>query len=143
MKAEEMSGIKEADVNAGNEQRQDTFIGESHPRDGREWDAQCARCGSSLDWHQCDVCGGEGITGLGELYEEDPLWYDMYDYKACHQCGGQASWPYCISSPDWCEAHPLRGREKTKSGTPEWFVIRREASRPKAADSVQKRNEKI
>lgn len=106
-------------------QGQMTFIGSNHPRDGREWDAQCARCGSSLDWHQCDVCEGGGITGPGELYEQAPLWYDPEDFDLCHHCHGESSWPYCLSSREWCNANPIKGREEIKSGTPEWFAIKR------------------
>lgn len=101
----------------------DTFIGSDHPNDGRAWDCQCARCGSSLEWHQCGACGGEGITAPGELYESDPLWYSPDDYENCHQCDGEASWPICCSSKEWCEAHPIIGREGMESGTPEWFTV--------------------
>lgn len=100
-----------------------TVIGNDPPRDGRDWECQCARCGSSLDWISCEACGGEGITGPGELYEDDPLWYDVDDYEPCHQCGGQASWPSCLSGPEWCNANPLSGREAVKRDTPEWFVV--------------------
>lgn len=27
-----------------------TFIGLDHPNDGRHWDCNCARCGSSIEW---------------------------------------------------------------------------------------------
>ena len=102
-----------------------SVVGASHPQDGREWDCQCARCGSSLEWHECSACGGEGITGPGELYEQDPLWYDQDDYETCHQCGGEASFPSCLSSEEWCKNHPIKGRENIDSGTPEWFVVNR------------------
>lgn len=105
-----------------------SVVGASHPQDGREWDCQCARCGSSLEWHECSACGGEGITGPGELYEQDPLWYDMDDYETCHQCGGEASFQSCLSSEEWCKTHPLKGRENIESGTPEWFVVNRSNS---------------
>jgi hypothetical protein len=101
----------------------DTFIGDNHPQDGRQWDCQCARCGSSLEWEPCGACGGEGITAPGELYELDPLWYSPDDYSECHQCGGDAAYQFCVSSPEWCEAHPIIGRESIASGTPEWFAI--------------------
>ena len=101
------------------------LLGENPPQDGKEYDCQCARCGSSVEWEQCGACGGEGITGPGELYEQDPLWYDPDDYETCHQCGGEASFPSCISSDEWCKAHPKKGREEIESGTPEWFVVNR------------------
>lgn len=101
----------------------DRLIGESHPQDGRDWDCQCARCGSSMDSELCGSCGGDGITGPGELYEEDPLWYDPDDYENCHQCGGQGAWMLCISSPKYCQTHPLPGRGKIQRHTPEWFTF--------------------
>jgi hypothetical protein len=100
-----------------------THIGPDHPQDGRRWDCQCARCGSDLDWETCGACGGHGITGPGELYEEDPLWYDEDDVEPCHQCGGEGSRPICMSGAEWCEAHPLPGREGIKRGDVEWFTF--------------------
>ena len=104
----------------------DTFIGRDHPHDGRRWDCQCARCGSELAWEECSACEGEGMTAPGQLYEEDPLWYDPDDAEPCHQCGGEAAFPSCMSSPAWCEAHPIIGREGIARSTPEWFVIQHE-----------------
>lgn len=87
----------------------ESFIADNPPSDGRDWDCQCARCGSSVHWETCGACGGEGITAPGELYEEDPLWY--------------AAWGICMSSPEWCEAHPLTGRDAVKRGAIEWFTF--------------------
>lgn len=98
-------------------------FGDNPPHDGRHWDAQCARCGSDLDWEECNDCGGEGRTAPGELHEEDPLWYDPGDTRPCYSCGGKASWPWCLSSPEWCNANPLKGREAVERNTPEWFVV--------------------
>jgi hypothetical protein len=89
---------------------------------------QCARCGSSVSWVDCSACGGEGCTAPGELYEEDPLWYDEDDTKPCHQCGGAASWPVCLSDAAWCEANPLPGRAGVKRGEVETFTIERSPS---------------
>jgi len=103
-----------------------TFIGafpQAQVLTGRRWDCQCARCGSSLYWEQCGRCGGEGITAPGELFEEDPLWYDQEAYEACHQCDGEGSWPLCCSGYDWCLFNPLPGRIEIPSGTPEWFEV--------------------
>lgn len=99
------------------------LFGELPPRDGKQYDCQCARCGSSIEWEQCCACGGEGITGPGELYEEDPLWYDIDDYEPCHECDGHGSWGVCLSSPEWCNANPLPRREDVKRGTIEWYLI--------------------
>lgn len=108
----------------------DTFIGDNHPQDGRQWDCQCARCGSSMSHESCGACGGDGITGPGELHEQDPLWYDEDDYESCHQCDGEGGWMFCLSTPEWCEANPLTGREQTPRNTVEWFALepKREAT---------------
>lgn len=100
-----------------------SVIANDPPSDGRSWDVQCARCGSSIYFEVCGACDGEGITGPGELHEEDPLWYDPDDFEPCRQCGGEASWGICMSAPDWCEAHPLDGRNAIKRGQLEWFTF--------------------
>jgi hypothetical protein len=92
-------------------------------RDGREWDCQCARCGSSVDFEMCEYCGGEGWTEPGDLYSENPLWYDEDEVAPCHVCNGACSFPHCCSSLGWCEANPLPGREDVNPGTVEWFPI--------------------
>lgn len=93
------------------------------PQDGREWDCQCARCGSSLTWEACSECGGEGRTAPGELHEQDPLWYHPGDTEVCGGCGGDGGNYFCLSSAEWCEAHPMEGREAMESGRAEWFCI--------------------
>lgn len=98
-------------------------IGDKPPNDGREWECQCARCGSSVEWERCGSCGGDGITGPGELYEQDPLWYSPEDYENCHQCDGESSWAFCCSGAEWCEANPIPGREAIKRGEIEWFTF--------------------
>lgn len=100
-----------------------TIIGHHHPQDDQEWDCQCARCGSSLGFASCDSCAGEGWTAPGELFEENPLWYDEEDTMPCPSCYGFGGWHFCLSSPEWCQANPLPGREEEPSGRPEWFVI--------------------
>ncbi len=97
-----------------------TIIADNPPSDGKQYDCQCARCGSSVDFEPCGACGGDGQTQPGELYEEDPLWYDMDSTAPCHQCGGQGS----LSSPEYCESHPLPGREAIKRDSIEWFEVR-------------------
>jgi len=101
----------------------ESHLGENPPFDGRRWECQCARCGSSLDWVNCEACGGDGCTEHGELHEQDPLWYDEDDTEPCHQCGGRASFPDCMSSEEWCQANPMPGRESTERHTPEWFTF--------------------
>lgn len=85
-------------------------------------ECQCARCGSSMYREDCDGCGGTGYDGhdCGEdtcccAYPDDNL--------PCDMCSGAGGWWVCMSSPDWCEAHPLPGREATKRHTVEWFEV--------------------
>jgi hypothetical protein len=105
-----------------------TIIAKDPPNDGRDWHCQCARCGSSMESTSCGACGGEGITGPGELYEQDPLWYDEDDYDSCHQCDGEGAWWFCISTFDWCNANPMPGRIEIPPSTPEWYTLERKAS---------------
>ena len=50
-------------------------------------DAQCARCGSSVTHIEDDSLDGSGFTG-----------------------------DVCLSEADWCDAHPLPGRENQAGG---------------------------
>ena len=83
---------------------------------------QCGRCGSSITWEDCQNCGGEGVTShdCGEdccccAYPEDNV--------VCDICGGKGAFPVCLSSCEWCQAHPLPGRENVERSTPEEFEI--------------------
>ena len=84
---------------------------ETYP--GQE-DAQCARCGSSVSYARCSECGDEGVThhDCGEdscccLYPEDNV--------VCEACDGAGGSLHCISPPEWCQAHPMAGREEIPS----------------------------
>jgi hypothetical protein len=100
--------------------KETSVIAKRAPRDGREWDCQCARCGSSCDWYDCSECGGEG--GF-DGYEEDPNWYAPGETVPCHLCHGSGGGQWCISSEEWCNAHPMSGREQVKRGAIEWFTF--------------------
>ena len=100
----------------------DARFGNSPPQDGREWENQCARCGSSVNWVECEQCGGEGVDGhdCGEdccccAYPEDNI--------RCDICGGQGGWYQCLAAEPWCDGHPIQGRENVKRGTVEWFPL--------------------
>ena len=87
---------------------------------GQEIDCQCARCGSSCDYQDCDNCD-DGADGhdCGEdvcvcLYPEENV--------ACQYCDGNGGWHRCLSSPEFCESNPLPGREDVQRGKIEWFT---------------------
>ena len=93
----------------------DNVIQPLPPRDGRDWDCQCARCGSSCDAQGCDECGNDGW-----VWEED----DEERLRECPECLGNPVIYRCLSSPEWCEANPVEGRENVPRGKIEWFVVR-------------------
>lgn len=79
--------------------------------DGREEEeVQCARCGSSAGWVVCWDCGG-----LGGHDVDDPDWDADEVWETCETCHGKTGEHHCLSSPEWCEAHPLPGRESIES----------------------------
>ena len=86
---------------------------------GKEIDCQCARCGSSCEWVDCWNGCEEGYLNNHDL---DPLWYhDEYD-QPCDVCECRGGWHVCISGDEWCQAHPLTGREAVNRGEIEWFT---------------------
>lgn len=71
-------------------------------------ECQCARCGSSVEFLKCYNCGGEG-----EFDDtDDENWPVFRNCDACHGTGGDL---HCLSTPAWCTAHPLPGRESIES----------------------------
>lgn len=96
----------------------DSLIGPHPPSDGREWDCQCARCGSSCEPYDCANCGGEG-----EIEDED--WQFEGEYHRCDWCRGTGGGWECCAAKEWCDANPQPGRESFQRGKIEWFVIRR------------------
>lgn len=102
----------------------DTVIAARPPDDGREWDCQCARCGSSVVYDDCYHCGGGGVVSPDDWDAEDG-WDGEEDEENCTECGGLGGFPCCISDADWCEARPRPGREQTERGKVEWYVVER------------------
>ena len=92
-----------------------TVIAPHPPADGRKWGNQCARCGSSMDFQECDQCAGEGY----DVFEEDG---DERDTD-CEACNGRGGWWTCLSSPGWCNEHPNAGRENVQRGEIEWYTF--------------------
>lgn len=75
---------------------------------------QCARCGSSADWVDCYNCGGEGELGsdcIDDLCHGGECIHGDSGQLRCDICRGKGGWWRCISSRDWCTAHPMSGRE--------------------------------
>ena len=71
------------------------FIGE-HPL------PEMYRAGLEIDC-QCARCGSS-VDSQPSDYDEAEVWHR------------------CMSSPEWCEANPLPGRELVKRGEIEWFT---------------------
>ena len=100
----------------------DNVIQPLPPRDGRDWDCQCARCGSSCESDGCYTCGNDGFVDAGDCELEES--YGDIDFIECPDCDGNPVVYRCLSSPEWCEANPVEGRENVPRGKIEWFVVR-------------------
>lgn len=70
---------------------------------------QCARCGSSVSWEDCQAC-----PMFGSFDEPDPH---------CPNCEGSGRVASCLSSYEWCQANPLPGCEDIDRHTVEWFTV--------------------
>lgn len=81
----------------------------------------CGRCGSSLEFRECGNCD-DGYVGH-DCGEDCCCCADPEDNVACEICHGNGTIAHCLSSPEWCEAHPLPGQEKTKRSTVVSFTI--------------------
>lgn len=112
-----------------------SVIADWPPRDGQEWDCQCARCGSSVDdGESCWQCFGEGDLGsacIDDLcYGNEECIHGDSEVITCDICGGRGVLPpTCLSGAEWCEAHPMPGRDATPRGSLEWFVVERAGPR--------------
>lgn len=85
---------------------------------GLEIDCQCARCGSSMDFHRCEEWNCD--DGVVDSDDDD---YELAR-RPCGTCRGRGGWHRCLSSPEWCEANPLPGREQVRRGKIEWFCVK-------------------
>lgn len=92
------------------------------PVPGYEWDCQCARCGSSVDWEPCDECE-DGYDGH-DCGEDTCCCLDPEENVVCQYCHGRCGRHRCMSSPEWCEANPLEFRDQFERGAIEWFAIK-------------------
>lgn len=73
-------------------------------------DDWCGRCGSSVLHELCGTC--EATGGLETAFGPgDP---------SCPTCRGSGWMRSCLSSPAWCEAHPLPGcADRPRHSAPE------------------------
>lgn len=99
----------------------DTKLGGACPRDGRDWDSQCGRCGSSLTWSDCGNCDG-GFTDH-DCGEDTCCCLEPELNVPCGICCGAGGFPLCLSSEASCKKNPLPGRETVERGTVEWFCL--------------------
>ena len=88
---------------------------------GYGWESKCARCGSSAPTDDCEHCGGEGVTGH-DCGEDCCCCAAPEDKVVRGICWGRGFFESCCSSADYCEAHPMPGRENTPRGHIEYFV---------------------
>jgi hypothetical protein len=84
---------------------------------GLEIDCQCARCGSSVYSERCDYCED------GFIFDTGPASGPDYYAELCPECDGNPVSHYCLSSPEWCQANPLPGREHVERGQLEWLTL--------------------
>jgi hypothetical protein len=99
-----------------------SIIAEYPPRDGNEYDCQCARCGSSCDYQRCDECE-DGYSGH-DCGEDCCCCACPEDNVVCDLCDGHGGWHRCLSSAAWCHGNPLPGRSGVQRGQIEWFVVK-------------------
>lgn len=100
----------------------ETVIAEFPPADGRDWEPQCARCGSSAVHERCEMCGGEGLDGH-DCGEDCCFCLSPEDNVPCDTCCGRGGWYRCCSSPDFCQKNPNAGREAIERGQIEWYTF--------------------
>lgn len=100
---------------------QPIIFAEYPPIDGKNYGGYCARCGSSAVTVSCENCE-DGFDGH-ECGEDCCMCAYPEPNVPCQYCYGYEHWYVCASSPEWCRANPLAGREKVDRGTFEWFVI--------------------
>lgn len=99
-----------------------THIGRRPPSGGTsQWEANCARCGSDVFWVRCDEC--EDGFSHHDCGDDSCCCVLPIANMKCDTCQGEAGWFVCMSKLEWCDLHPLPGREKFKRGEIEWFEV--------------------
>lgn len=96
------------------------------PSDGRNWECQCARCGSSADFETCIECDGDGWIDYrdGWYEDDDDADDDREGDSMCPGCSSHGGQYRCLSSAEFCQNNPIPGRETIKRGSIEWFVCK-------------------
>jgi predicted RNA-binding Zn-ribbon protein involved in translation (DUF1610 family) len=57
-----------------------------------DYDEQCPKCGNSpIHWRRCYECD----DGYRDMFEEDPLWYDIGETERCPDCLGYGTVTWC------------------------------------------------
>jgi len=74
-------------------------------------------------FEECGNCGGDGVSGH-DCGVDCCCCDEPYDNMVCDLCRGAGSFPRCLSSEEWCQAHPLPGHEKIPRSWPEVFEVR-------------------
>lgn len=97
-------------------------IGDEMPRDGREWEGRCARCGTEALSDICDGCGGDGVRGH-DCGEDSCCCLSPEDNITCDICGGTGVVYLCGAAEDWCRANPMPGRGDRARSVIEWRAI--------------------
>lgn len=85
-----------------------------HAPDDPTPDYYCARCGSEAEWLNCANCGGEGLSHH-DCGEDCCCCIDPEANVTCYWCRGEGGSRHCTETPEWCEAHPIAGREGVTS----------------------------
>jgi protein gp37 len=102
--------------------RSERVIAEFPPADGQNWECQCARCGASCYFVDCDNCDEDGMIDH-DCGEDCCCCLDPEPNVPCSICWGHGGWYCCLSSGPWCQANPLPGRKAFERGKIEWFVV--------------------
>lgn len=92
------------------------------PSDGKSYDNQCARCGSSCDFVKCENCDEDGFVDH-DCGEDCCCCADPEPNVVCDYCNGRGGYWACLSDAEYCEANPLPGRESINRGVLEWYEL--------------------
>lgn len=98
-----------------------TVIADHPPQDGRQWECQCARCGSEMEWKTCDGCD-DGFSHH-DCGEDTCCCLDPDNNITCQACEGDGGWQMCLARAEWCWANPMPGREAISDGQVEWYTL--------------------